>query len=222
MMKARRMLLSHCSHAAAAVLRAGHRRFPTPSYSIHINRAFSSVKHDADIPSINFAGVQSEGRVLRVAFADGGATKFHAEWLRDHCRCSRCWFKPTSQRLPHRPALTVVPGIKMDSAALVRDPSTSQTVVHITWRDGPDLDATTGTHTSTFSAEFLRVHAYWRASHGGKGQTTALTLPSTAQDPVTDKRTRVLWKASNFGRRNAPDSERFFPVRASHEVSCTL
>ena len=47
-------------------------------------------KIDTTTSSLRFGGVENEGRMLKVTWADGQTTAFHAVWLRHNCQCPSC------------------------------------------------------------------------------------------------------------------------------------
>lgn len=75
---------------------------------------------------------------------DNTATSFHYIWLRDNCHCTQCYFDTTKQRL-------------LNSATIDMDIRPTE----CTW-DGAGLQVVWSQHRhrSTYSAAWLRLHAY--------------------------------------------------------------
>jgi gamma-butyrobetaine dioxygenase len=94
-------------------------------------------------PAEHITRLEQAGRQVRVDWADGHHSLFHALWLRDNCGCPECRH-PSGQRL-------------LDTASLPADiaPATvrqADGAVEITWsNDG---------HRSRYAAAWLRAHCY--------------------------------------------------------------
>jgi gamma-butyrobetaine hydroxylase len=88
----------------------------------------------------------ADGSTLRVDWADGSTSTFHAVWLRDNCPCADCRH-PSGQRL-------------LDSVAIPDDVA----VVAATARNGAVETSFSDGHCTAFDAAWLRAHAYDRAS----------------------------------------------------------
>lgn len=76
---------------------------------------------------------------------DGTASSFHYIWLRDNCRCDKCYFDTTKQRLLN--SALIDENIRPDAV------NEHDGVVDITW-SGADA------HQSSFAKLWLRLHAY--------------------------------------------------------------
>lgn len=80
---------------------------------------------------------------LKVQWQNGEKSEFHNVWLRDHCRCEKCFNYSTYQReydMLHMPL-----DIKPTQA------TSSGEQLHLTWPDG---------HTTVYNAEWLQNHEY--------------------------------------------------------------
>ncbi|TPX36712.1 trimethyllysine dioxygenase [Synchytrium microbalum] len=84
------------------------------------------------------------GRLV-VRFTDGLETAFNMIWLRDHCRCPKCYHTVTKQRL-------------VDTFSIPRDirPST----IHVENTEHVVINWNHDNHTSTFPLSWLREHSY--------------------------------------------------------------
>lgn len=149
---------------------------------------------------------------VRVGFSDGTAARFHAAWLRDHCRCPVCRHPVTAQRMVDTLALLRSPDATRLADVAV-EPHTGALVVtwgaqpagfaHAAW-EGASVSssaaAALNSHTSVFPAPWLATHAYW----AGDGERLPSPPPEHV-DPATDTRGRVLWGPRHFGVQSGAD-----------------
>ncbi|KAJ3058099.1 hypothetical protein HK102_010692, partial [Quaeritorhiza haematococci] len=104
--------------------------------------------------------------MINIQFADGSTTSFHTYWLRDHCRCEKCFHSVTKQRLVE----TVE--IPLDIRPASMELHEHEKKLKVTWaNDG---------HQSIFDFAWLRTHSY---------------NPRLAEE-VTRKREKILWDGS--------------------------
>ncbi|KAI8831238.1 hypothetical protein BC829DRAFT_115887 [Chytridium lagenaria] len=75
--------------------------------------------------------------------ANVGVSSFQPIWLRDHCRCAKCYHAGTKQRLLSTVEIDL--DIRIQSVVMEKD------AVVITWPDN---------HETRFDLEWLRVHSY--------------------------------------------------------------
>lgn len=193
-------------------------------------------------PSILRACLHADAAGVAVHFGDGGSAKFHAIWLRDHCRCAQCTHPGTKQRLVD--TLAIPSGIRPSSASVVD----GGRAVRVEWSDGPGLDAAPlcggshKVHVSIFPAEWLAAHTY---AYGGTASSAAeavrpsrpLMPPASPHvpandeedhgqrrgqcqyrhhDPVASLSSRTAWTAAHFGSRSDADDARGFPSVPYH------
>ncbi|KAJ3108562.1 hypothetical protein HDU97_000844 [Phlyctochytrium planicorne] len=74
-----------------------------------------------------------------------GSSSFQPVWLRDHCKCPKCYHAGTKQRLLS--TVDISKDIRVQSATLSKDFGS----VQITWPDG---------HESKFDLAWLKTHSY--------------------------------------------------------------
>jgi NAD(P)-dependent dehydrogenase (short-subunit alcohol dehydrogenase family) len=84
---------------------------------------------------------QADG--VAVTWSDGKASHFHSIWLRDNCRCERCGDPVIGRRTLRLTSLDLQ--VNAEQAAL------EDGRLSVSWSDG---------HSSTYSGDWLRKHAY--------------------------------------------------------------
>ncbi|KAJ3197640.1 hypothetical protein HK101_002068 [Irineochytrium annulatum] len=94
------------------------------------------------------AAVVGADGLLHVTFLGHGKSAYHPIWLRDHCKCDKCYHAGTKQRLLS--TVDIPLDIKIASATL--DPGMQS--VTLTWV-GEDPN-----HRTTFDLDWLRTHSY--------------------------------------------------------------
>jgi alpha-ketoglutarate-dependent taurine dioxygenase len=163
---------------------------------------------------VSAAKITQDGGV-RVGFSDGTAARFHAAWLRDHCRCPVCRHPVTAQRMVDTLALLAAPDATRLADVAV-EPGTGTLRVtwgaqppgfaHAAWEGGgggaPTASLSSSAHTSVYPAPWLASHAYW----AGDGERLP-PPPREHVDPATDTRRRVLWGPRHFGVQPQGDAD---------------
>ncbi|KAI9145000.1 trimethyllysine dioxygenase [Paraphysoderma sedebokerense] len=105
-------------------------------------KLYNSVKHKTTAIA-NTPVVSPTERELKVEYEKGIQSKYLYFWLRDHCRCEKCYHSVTKQRLLD------VSEIPLD----IKPKSTKvdENKVVIVWPDN---------HTSTYELQWLKKHSY--------------------------------------------------------------
>ncbi|XP_029192287.2 trimethyllysine dioxygenase, mitochondrial-like [Acropora millepora] len=90
------------------------------------------------------SSISSDYESVHVSWKDGGSSKFHNLWLRDHCRCGECYNATTHQKEFN--ILDVPLSIKPVDVAV-----NSENGLSITWPDH---------HKTHYDAEWLKKHSH--------------------------------------------------------------